>query len=202
MIAYVQGTLASKLPDSVIVEVNGMGISLQTPSSLAARLPAMGETVKLFTHLLWREDGPLLFGFADVAEVELFTRLISVSGIGPKVALSILSHAPPARILTWLVYEDISELRKVPGIGLKTAQRLILELKEKAVTLTKNMASGGIIFSEASNDSAARQALEALMSLGFDSTSASRAIAAIAKENPSASLEQLIAEGLRSMAVL
>ena len=197
LLAYVNGTLVQRGVDFVVVEVGGIGLRLVVAVSLQERLPAVGEKVKLYTHLYWRDDGPQLFGFADIAEVELFTRLISVSGIGPKVALSILGYASPAKVLTWLIYEDYASLRKIPGIGLKTAQRLVLELREKAASLVGDSDIGSSIITKGAVDTPARQALEALVSLGFDSSAAARVLAEAAAVNPSATLEQLITEGLK-----
>jgi len=184
----------------VVIEVNGIGMRLVTPISVLEKLPANGEEAMLYTHLHWRDDGPQLYGFFEIAEVELFQRLIGVSGIGPKVALGILGYAPPARILTWLIYEDFAELRKIPGVGLKTAQRLVLELKEKAASLAGENSALAAIAPAPAADSPLRQALEALMSLGFDSSSAARALADSQAMFPQAALEQLIAEALRRLA--
>jgi Holliday junction DNA helicase RuvA len=198
MLAYLKGKLVDHNIGEVVLEVNGIAFRLYVPTSLNQRLPSLGEEVKLLTHLLWREDGPSLYGFIEFAEVELFVRLLTVSGIGAKVALAILSFAPPARILTWLIYEDVSELRKIPGIGLKTAQRLVLELREKASALSKDTGTPGYVPAEIAKDSPAAQALEALLSLGFDSASAAKAITAVAKAEMT--LEQLIAAALRQLA--
>lgn len=197
MIAYMEGTLVSQAPGQVVLDMNGMGMRLLVPSSIAEYLPSLGTRLKLHTYLHWRDDGPQLFGFADVAELELFQKLISVSGIGPKVALAILGYAPPARLLVWLMNEDLAQLRKIPGIGLKTAQRLVLELKEKAAVLAEGTDLSALRTSSPQVDSESMQALEALVSLGYESNQAAKVIAAVQAELPEANLETLIREGLK-----
>ncbi|MCL2497599.1 MAG: Holliday junction branch migration protein RuvA [Symbiobacteriaceae bacterium] len=199
MIAYMEGKLVGSGLGYVILDIMGVGWRLLTPNSMVGHLPSLGEPLRLFTYLVWREDGPTLYGFGQTAEVELFQRLLSVSGIGPKVALAILGYAPPERLLTWLIYEDHNQLRKIPGVGLKTAQRLVLELKEKVRALAKEELTGVPVFTGAL-DTPMLQALEALVSLGFDHAEAAEVIQQAQEQNPLATLEQLIAEGLRRLA--
>ena len=200
MLAYIDGVLAKKDVGLVVIDCHGMGMAVQVPTSLGGTLPALGEKVKLYTHLHWREDGPHLYGFAQHAELELFGKLIGVSGIGPKGALAILSYASPERLLVWLFNEDVNQLRKIPGIGMKTAQRLILELKEKAAAAMDGVDISALHLSDNQPDSPLKQASEALMSLGYDSHQATRTIAAVQEDNPGANLETLIREGLRRLA--
>ncbi|MCL2548641.1 MAG: Holliday junction branch migration protein RuvA [Symbiobacteriaceae bacterium] len=200
MLAYIRGNLVARGSDFVVLEVNGLGMRCNTPLSLAEKLPEIGGEMTLYTHLHWREDGPQLYGFAEVAELELFQRLISVSGIGPKVALGVLGYASPARILTWLIYEDYTQLRRIPGVGLKTAQRLVLELKEKAASLVTSTGTPMAESTQGAADSPGRQALEALVTLGFDSSLAARILAEVQVSLPQITLEQLITEALRRLA--
>lgn len=131
MIASLRGKLLSKKPDSLIIDVNGVGYLVHVPLSLISSLPEEHQDVLLHIHTHVREDALLLFGFQTEDEKRIFTTLISVSGIGPKIALNILSTIKPDKFHSAIDSEDIDTLCRVPGLGKKTAQRLILELREK-----------------------------------------------------------------------
>lgn len=130
MIALVRGTLAYKSIDHVIIDVGGVGYRLSIPLSTFYSLPETGE-VSLFTHTHVREDALLLFGFLSIEEKELFIILIGISGVGPKLAVNILSHIPVGDLKRAIAEGDIKRLSGLPGIGKKTAERLVLELKDK-----------------------------------------------------------------------
>ena len=130
MIALVRGTLAYKSIDHVIIDVGGVGYRLSIPLSTFYSLPESGE-VSLFTHTHVREDALLLFGFLSIEEKELFIILIGISGVGPKLAVNILSHIPVGELKRAIAEGDIKRLSSLPGIGKKTAERLVLELKDK-----------------------------------------------------------------------
>jgi Holliday junction DNA helicase RuvA len=132
MIALVRGTLAYKSIDHVIIDVGGVGYRLSIPLSTFYSLPESGE-VSLFTHTHVREDALLLYGFLTLEEKDLFVILIGISGVGPKLAINILSHIPAGELKRAIAAGDIKRLSGLPGIGKKTAERLVLELKDKVV---------------------------------------------------------------------
>ncbi|NTU41621.1 MAG: Holliday junction branch migration protein RuvA [Nitrospirales bacterium] len=156
MIASLRGKLLSKKPDNVIIEAAGVGYGVQVPLTLLASLPEEGREVFLHIYTHVREDILQLFGFSSDDEKRIFTSLIGVSGIGPKIALSILSTIPPEKFHRVIDSEDVAVLCRVPGLGKKTAQRLILELKEKLPSLTKEK-----------RDDVFDDTLSALVNLGY-----------------------------------
>ena len=131
MIATISGTLTSKSPTEVVVDCSGVGFHIFISAISSSKLTDIGSTVTLFTHLIHREDAMQLFGFTEVAEKQIFLLLISVSGIGPKSAINILSSISTGDIKYAISNENILLLQKLPGIGRKTAERLIIELKDK-----------------------------------------------------------------------
>ena len=131
MIDFVTGRIASRGTSHCVLDVGGVGLRLAMSTGSLAALPHEGDTVTVFTHLHVREDELSLFGFESVAEKELFERLITVSGVGPKVALAALSSYEPAVLAEAICSEDVAVVSSIPGIGAKTAQRIILELKDK-----------------------------------------------------------------------
>lgn len=135
MIGRLCGTLEEKNPPQVLVDVYGVGYALDVPMSTFYQLPAIGEKIRLHTHFMIREDAQLLFGFASIQERALFSLLIKVSGIGARTALSLLSALSVEELTEALAREDIKKLSTVPGIGQKTAQRLVLELQGKLAAL-------------------------------------------------------------------
>jgi Holliday junction DNA helicase RuvA len=169
MIAYLTGRVASKSPTSCVVEVGGVGLRLFMSTSSLAHLPADGDEVTVYTHLYVREDDLSLFGFESLEEQELFEKLITVSGIGPKVALSALSALSPRELAGAIAREDDTLIATVPGIGKKTAQRLIIELKDK-------IGAGELGSRSASAGSASAEATDALASMGFSSAEVAAAL--------------------------
>ncbi|MFZ1101230.1 MAG: Holliday junction branch migration protein RuvA, partial [Steroidobacteraceae bacterium] len=131
MIGAVRGRLASKTPPQLTVDVGGLGYELEAPMSTFYRLPAVGEEVRLLTHLVVREDAHVLYGFATEEERRLFRSLIRVSGVGPKIALALLSGISVAAFAECVQKEDIAALTRVPGVGRKTAERLIIEMRDR-----------------------------------------------------------------------
>ncbi|MHB1016407.1 MAG: Holliday junction branch migration protein RuvA [Coriobacteriia bacterium] len=160
MIAQVSGRIAAKSANSCIIEIGGLGLRVAMATSALAHLPAVGDDVTVYTHLQVREDDLSLYGFESLEERELFEKLITVSGVGPKVALSILSALTPAALADAVMREDDGLIATVPGIGKKTAQRLIIELKDRIGGLAGDarQAAGGGASTEAS---------DALASMGF-----------------------------------
>jgi holliday junction DNA helicase RuvA len=172
VIARLRGKPVARRPDGLVLDVGGVGYLVQaTPSAM--RRAQGGEEVSLETYLHVREDALQLYGFADVAERELFEHLLSVSGVGPKVALAIVSGSPPGELRRAIALEDTARFEAIPGIGRKTAQRVVLELKEKLGSVAAA--------AEPNADLAAR---DALVELGYSLIEAERALAEIDPELP------------------
>ena len=170
MIAFLAGHLAAKTPDSATIDVAGVGYLVGVSARTASQLPTVGDEVMLYTHLHLRENEIALYGFFDPAERSAFEALIAISGIGPKVALAVLSVLTPALLATAVTTEDIATLSSVPGIGKKTAQRMILELKGSWGAVLDAGASPSVATSGASPSaatSALTEAQAALFSMGF-----------------------------------
>ena len=179
MIGYVKGILEEIEEDCVIVDVNGLGIRILTGGALASQMLTLGSEVKIYTYTYVKEDAFQLYGFISKDELSLFKKLITVSGIGPKGAASILS-AFSAEDLRYAIYAgDIKTISKAPGIGKKTAERLVLELKDKveldyqADTLLGQLADESVGSAEPNNR---RDAIEALTALGYSNMDAAKAV--------------------------
>ena len=194
MITYVKGPIAHKNPSFVVVEAGGLGyhinISLYTYTKIEA-----AETVKLLTHFHVKEDQQTLFGFYDETERNLFRLLISVSGVGPSTALIVLSSMNPDEVRTAIIGEDVTSIRKVKGIGPKTAQRIILDLKDK---LMKESFDAPTMLSPASNTDRT-EALSALVNLGFPRPGVQRALNKVLAKTPGAGTEEMIKLALREL---
>ena len=169
MIGRLSGTLLEKNPPQLLVDCNGVGYEVDVPMSTFYNLPAMGEKVVLLTHLAVREDAHLLYGFGTNEERNVFRQLIRISGVGARTALSILSGMSVADLAQAITLQEAGRLTKIPGIGKKTAERLLLELKGK---LGADLgAAGGVPRSDASAD-----ILNALLALGYSDKEASLAL--------------------------
>ena len=169
MIGRIAGKLMSKQPPQIVVDVRGVGYEIDVPMSTLYQLPATGAEVMLFTHLTVREDAHLLFGFATEQERTVFRQLLKISGVGARTALSVLSGLSVADLHAAVSTQDSGRLTKIPGIGKKTAERLLLELKDKLnVTVTHAAACGA--------SSAAPDIVNALLSLGYNDKEASWAV--------------------------
>lgn len=131
MIGRIRGTLIHKQPPEILVEVGGIGYEIQVPMTTLFRLPALGEPVTMLTHFVVREDAQLLYGFVDESDRTLFRLLIKVNGVGPKLALTILSGMDSASFVRCVQRDDISSLVALPGVGKKTAERLLIEMRDK-----------------------------------------------------------------------
>jgi holliday junction DNA helicase RuvA len=175
MIGKLTGTLGEKNPPQVLVDCNGVGYEVDVPMSTFYNLPAPGEKVTLLTHLVVREDAQLLYGFGSSGEREAFRQLIKISGVGPRTALSVLSGMSVADIAQAVTAQDAGRLVKVPGIGKKTADRLLLELKGK-LGPDLGVAAGGAI-SDAQTD-----ILQALVALGYSDKEAAVSVKALPKD--------------------
>ena len=175
MIGRLQGLLVDKNPPQVMVDCNGVGYEVDVPMSTFYNLPGLGEKVALLTHLVVREDAQLLYGFASAAEREAFRQLIKISGVGPRTALSVLSGMSVADIAQAVTAQDAGRLVKVPGIGKKTAERLLLELKGKFGADLSGGAMG------AGSDAQA-DILQALVALGYSDKEAAVSLKALPKD--------------------
>ena len=169
MIGKLTGTLADKNPPQVLVDCHGVGYEVDVPMSTFYNLPGVGEPVSLLTHFVVREDAQILYGFATPGEREAFRQLIRISGVGPRTALSVLSGMSVAEIAQAVTAQDAGRLVKVPGIGKKTAERLLLELKGKLGADLGPQAGG--VQSDAQGD-----ILQALLALGYSDREASAAL--------------------------
>jgi len=193
MITHIRGKLVEKNPNNVIVECNGIGyilpISLQTFSNIPDR-----ENIKLHTHLIIREDAHILYGFWEVIEREIFKLLISVSGVGPSTAITMLSSMNTEEIQRAIASEDVEKIKSVKGIGIKTAQRVIVDLKDK-ILKTYNISEDLSI----PNNTIKNEALSALEVLGFTRKKVDNIIQVILQDSPNIKLEELIKRALKNL---
>jgi Holliday junction DNA helicase RuvA len=197
MIAFVRGILTEKNPTHVVIDHQGIGLEILIPLSTFASLPGAGTSVSLFTHLHVREDALTLIGFASLPEKELFQMLLSVSGIGVRSGLSILSGSNVADLYGFIARGDETALTRIQGLGKKTAQRLILDLKDKAAQKMQGL-PGGAAEGMPQPGAHEEQALQALVSLGFSKAEAQKALAkAMAKLGDQADIEMLIRSALQ-----
>lgn len=191
MIASVSGKLLVRRPDHVVVDAQGVGYRLAVSSETLRAIPATGEAVALHAHLISREDSLALYGFAAEEERDLFLTLISVSGVGPKVALAALSGGPSRELLRAIAAGDAKRFQAVPGIGKRTAERIIVELREKVAGALDDDTSP---IAATAGDSARTEAREGLLGLGYTPLEAERLLDKADGE----SAEDLIAAALRT----
>lgn len=199
MIAFVQGKLVEALPTQVVVDVHGVGYELLIPLSSFDKLPAAGGEVKLLTHLAIREDAHTLYGFATPAERDLFRLLINfVSGIGPKIALNILSGINVQAFRATVAAADVKALSQISGVGKKTAERIVVELKDKLGAVPPGVLAAGASAQLPVGDQKLADATAALQALGFKPNDAGDAIrAAAALLGPQAGVEALVRTALK-----
>lgn len=198
MIGRLSGKLLVKEPPTLLVDVNGVGYELEAPMTTFYDLPTTGETVTLHTHLVVREDAHLLYAFSNEAQRHLFRSLLKVSGVGPRVALAILSGLTTEEFVQCITREDIARITRVPGIGKKTAERLIVEMRDKVET-----EEGAVEFAtQASAGSGSLnptgEAVSALMALGYKPNEATRLVRAI--DSDGLDTEEIIRQALKSAA--
>ena len=200
MISFLDGELVEALPTQVVISVHGVGYLVQIPLSSFDHLPAVGAQVKLLTHLVIREDAHLLFGFASSAERDLFRLLIQhVTGVGPKMALAVLSGMSVAQFKSAVVKSEVGVLAKVSGIGKKTAERIILELKDKVgVAAAWESAASG----RSDQQTKMTDAVLALLSLGFKQVEAQKAVREILSQIKAEdiNMEELVRRALKLLA--
>ncbi|MCR5256099.1 MAG: Holliday junction branch migration protein RuvA [Acetatifactor sp.] len=177
MFAYIDGILDFAEDDLAVLDVNGVGYNIIISSRTLSLLPGCGERVKLYTYTAVREDAFLLYGFLSRAELNLFKMLITVNGIGPKGGLSILSAFDPEELKFAILSQDAKTISKAPGIGLKTAERLIVDLKNKVDMVFYDGSSSAKALKAPTKESEEyRDAIEGLMALGYSGTDATRAV--------------------------
>ena len=193
MITHLKGKLVEKTPTDVVVDCNGVGYFINISLHTFSQIPA-SENVSLYTHLQVREDAHVLYGFSSRAEREIFRLLLSVSGIGASIARTMLSSLSPSQVTDAIASEDVTVIQSVKGIGSKTAQRVILDLKDKIMKL---YGLSGI--SANSSNTNKNEALSALETLGFARKQTEKVCENILLENPLASVETIIKQALKNL---
>lgn len=195
MIARLEGVLAEKGPESVILDVGGVGYEVRIPLSTYLELPSEGKTIRLRIHTHVREDALQLYGFLSEAERTAFLLLIGISKIGPRIGLAILSGLPTAELVRALRDGDIGSLRRIPGVGAKTAERIVMELRDKVALLE------GAAGPTPSGSGIEEETVSALVNLGYVRTQAERAVrSALEGLRDRPTLEALVREALRVVA--
>jgi Holliday junction DNA helicase RuvA len=197
VIGFLKGRLAVKQPPMLMVDVNGVGYEMEAPMSTFYGLPAAGEPVALFTHLVVREDAHILFAFGTDGERRLFRGLLKVSGVGPKIALGILSGASVEDFLRIIEAEDIAMLTRIPGIGRKTAERVIIEMRDSVKKLAIPSA-GGIPAGGAVASTPQSEAFSALIALGYKPPEVVRLLKSV--DEPDLATTEIIRRALKSAA--
>jgi len=200
MIGHLQGILVEKRPPHLIIDVNGVGYEVQSSMNTIFRLPDEQERVHLYTHLVIREDDHSLYAFYDIDERNLFRHLLKVNGVGPKVALAILSGIDGTAFVSCVLNNDIASLTRVPGIGKKTAERLIIEMRDRLADWRPTNLTAGVDNPSSACDNlngAMTEAVSALIALGYKPHEATRAIKQIAQ--PDMDCEALIRAALQGI---
>lgn len=194
MIGRIRGVLLEKEPPAMLVDVAGVGYELEAPMTTFYDLPSTGSEVTLYTHLVVREDAHLLFGFSRASQRSLFRGLLKVSGIGPRVALAVLSGMSEDEFALCVSSEDIARITKVPGIGKKTAERLVIEMRDKVQADQQAVvaAGGGEIALDP-----ATEAVSALIALGYKGNEASRLVRNVSGDD--LSTEDIIRQALKNV---
>lgn len=202
MIGRLRGNILEKQPPLVLIEANGVGYEVHMPMTCFYELPELNQEAVIFTQFVVREDAQLLFGFNSKQERALFRELIKVNGVGPKLALAILSGMSAQQFVTAVEREEVSTLVKLPGVGKKTAERLVVEMKDRFKGMHGDLFGGDAAFAltapseaPAANDAEA-EAVAALVALGYKPQEASRMISKVG--HPDADCETLIREALRA----
>ncbi len=182
MIGRLKGTLAEKQPPALLLDVQGVGYELEAPMSTFYSLPGLGESVQLYTHLVVKDDGHALYGFLTRLERSLFRSLIRVNGVGPKLGLTLLSGMPVDDLIRCIQQQDDVALTRMPGVGKKTAQRLVIDLKDRVGDLaqpTAAPADGAAPLDAGMSDGATGDAISALVALGYRPAEASKLVSRI-----------------------
>lgn len=195
MISYISGILKYKNEDTVIIENNGIGFKIKVSPDTAGKLPGTEKEARLYTHMNVKEDDISLFGFLTMEELKMFDRLITVKGVGPKGAVALLASLTPAQISLAIISDDVKTLSSGQGIGKKTAQQIILDLKDKTQTMDAAGASAVSSAAAVIKSGERAEAEEALLSLGFARAEVSKAVDAVFDENLTAA--EIISRALK-----
>jgi Holliday junction DNA helicase RuvA len=200
MITFLDGKLVSALPTQAVVDVGGVGYELSIPLSSYDRLPTPGQSVRILTHLHVREDAHILYGFMTAAERDLFRLLVNnVSGIGPKLALAVLSGMSVTNFKAAVVNSDVAALSKITGVGKKTAERIVLELKDK-VGVAAAWEAASAAHAPTPDQERANEAVLALIALGYKQVDAHRMVRDLQEKDREKSAEELVKFALKQIA--
>ena len=194
MLASLKGELTHLDPNYCIIECGGVGFRCYITARTLGAMPSVGNIVKIFTYMSVKEDAIDLYGFSDMAELECFKLITSVSGVGPKIGIAILSTFTPEQIFIYIANNDPKSLTAASGVGLKLAQRIILELKDKVPSFNGNVDNNISVVGNVGTVTNSKEAISALVSLGY---SQSEATLAVGKFSPDLSVEELIKEALK-----
>ncbi|MBK1702247.1 Holliday junction branch migration protein RuvA [Thiococcus pfennigii] len=199
MIGRLRGEILAKHPPSLLLDVNGVGYELEAPMSTFYDLPAVGETVTLVTHLAVREDAHVLYGFLREADRALFRHLLKVTGVGARMALAILSGMDANQFARCIAAADIAALTRLPGIGRKTAERLVIEMKDRVAVLIEGptAVAGRVALAAGGREAELADALSALVALGYRPADAERMVEAVSEEI--ATSEEIIRAALKAV---
>lgn len=200
MIGQLRGKLIEKQPPHLMLDVHGVGYICSAPLSTFFGMPELGQEIVVYTHMVVREDAQLLFAFSSKQECNLFQEIIKINGIGPKVALAILSGLTVEEFFQCVANQEVRRLQAIPGIGAKTAERLILDLKDK-LTKLKLASFNQALFTtskQASEDNELEQAIQALVALGYKQNEATKAVGKVSDKT--ARCEKIIKEALQGLA--
>ncbi|NKC01070.1 MAG: Holliday junction branch migration protein RuvA [Pseudomonadales bacterium] len=202
MIGRLQGKLLDISGNDILIDVNGIGYEVEVAASVIELGPTTGQSLTVHTHFVVREDAQLLFGFATQAERDLFRGFIKINGVGPKMGLALISSLDAQALAIAVRNEDVSMLTRVPGVGKKTAERLMVELKNRIDELTAAAGVSLQVVDVSPNfDGATREAEDALIALGYRPTDASRTIAGVlARSEGDLTVEEIVRQALRSIA--
>ena len=200
MIGYLRGIVRQIETDSILLDVGGVGYEVHMPLSAIQNLPKEGEPLEIYTHMHVREDTQALFGFSQIMDRDMFRSLITISKVGPRIALAILSDLKVSELIACVELNDTRSLEKVPGIGAKTAEKLLLELRDKVkqFPLDSTADSG----TEITSGSTVREATEALVELGFSNREARQAVLAAYDSAEATTTQQLIRDALASLSTI
>lgn len=198
MLAYIKGILQACNNESIIVETGGIGFNVNVPLTVLEKLPETGSEVKIYTYAHIREDGWTLYGFLNDDELKMFEQLLKVSGVGPKAAISLVSYISPSQFGLAVLTDDVDAFVKVPGIGKKTAMRIILELKDKFKKEQGKEIKSLTVSIDEKPENKVHDAVSALMMLGYSSQQANAAVSSV--YNSEKDLESIIRDALKSLA--
>lgn len=197
MISSLKGILTEVNPPNVVIDVGGVGYLLQASMSTIYQLPAIGESVFIHTHMVVREDAQLLFGFYEPQERLLFQEIIKINGVGPKVALAILSNVTVVDLMHWVDEQAVDRFKKIPGVGPKTAQRIILDLKDKLSKFSVDLKTQVVMSAPRNHFD---EAFEALIALGYKNKEAKHAIEHLQNDDTLQEPQHVIKAALKRLA--